>query len=81
MLGVPSLNMQASTHSILMDTREEVCGSGAIYDPNQGREGKKYYTTDLEVAESDPLAVMLESFTICYSFNDLDQRLAPKQTR
>lgn len=81
MLGVPSLNMEASTHSILMDTREEVCGTGVIYDPNKGRKGKKYYTTDENIAESDQLAVMLQSFIICYSFNDLDQRFKPKQAR
>jgi hypothetical protein len=81
MLGVPSLNVEASTHSILMDTRQEVNGYGVLYDPNKGREGKKYYTTDEAIVKSEPLAVMLQSFVICYSFNDLEKKFTPKQNR
>lgn len=37
---VPSLNIQGTLHQILIHTSATDC---TIYDPNNGREGKKYY--------------------------------------
>ena len=42
--SVPSLNLQARTHAILLDMREEYW---SLYDPNQGKEGKLYYVPDV----------------------------------
>lgn len=56
-LCVPSLNQQASFHSIVADTRDTV----EIHDPQKGREGKKYYTYK---KSDDPLAVTMKGYII-----------------
>lgn len=42
MLSVPSLNIQGRGHSIVCTLDAE--GDWALYDPNEGREGKQFYT-------------------------------------
>ena len=39
LICAPSLNLEGATHEIIMDFRTEF----RVYDPNMGREGKKYY--------------------------------------
>lgn len=41
LLTVPSLNMDATLHFILLDARDDK--AVATLDPNMGREGKRYY--------------------------------------
>lgn len=56
-LGVPSLNLQAEMHSVVLDLRyKDNCW---LLDPNRGREGKKYYTLEDEKGE---LSVKLRGF-------------------
>lgn len=40
---VPSLNMKANLHEIIIDTRND---DVIIYDPNMGKEGKYYYVNN-----------------------------------
>ena len=40
---VPSLNITGGTHGIVVDTRG---GEMRVFDPQHGRKGKKWYTTD-----------------------------------
>lgn len=42
LLSAPSLNIEAATHYIICDWRDVESGC-VIFDPNAGREGKKYY--------------------------------------
>lgn len=49
---VPSLNIKAGTHYIVVDTRDENLPGkagqwGVIYDPVKGREGKEFYTIEM----------------------------------
>jgi hypothetical protein len=37
---VPSLNLEAILHHVLIDLRDNDC---VVYDPNKGKKGKKYY--------------------------------------
>lgn len=39
---VPSLNIEAGNHRIVLDFRKSL----TVYDPNQGREGRKFYDRD-----------------------------------
>ena len=41
---VPSLNIEMGFHAVLVDARDK--DNVYLLDPNQGREGKKYYTTE-----------------------------------
>lgn len=53
LLAVPSLNLQATLHSVVVDTR---FGTYKVYDPNQGREGRLYYTGEqTDVPQTVPL--------------------------
>lgn len=38
---VPSLNIEAGNHRIVIDWRGD---EPVVYDPNEGRDGRKYYT-------------------------------------
>lgn len=49
MATVPSLNMEGESHVVIIYFSDFV---ERIYDPNEGREGKKFYVTQLE--ESSP---------------------------
>ena len=42
LLSVPSLNIEAGLHGVVAETNAE--GMWWIYDPNEGREGRKFYT-------------------------------------
>jgi hypothetical protein len=43
-MAVPSLNIEAGGHMVLMDWRG-CWDESVIYDPNRGREGKRFYST------------------------------------
>lgn len=45
LLSVPSLNIQAGMHRIILDFREV---DWKIYDPCKGRKGKLYYSTEAD---------------------------------
>ena len=57
LLCVPSLNKEATFHSILLDVQD----SATVYDPCTGVKGKKYYTYD---EYKDPLSAKLKGFII-----------------
>jgi hypothetical protein len=42
LVSVPSLNVQAVTHQIIIDLRDDE--NVMLFDPNQGKKSKKYYT-------------------------------------
>lgn len=70
---VPSLNTVAGTHSIVIDATDNF----TVYDPNMGREGKKFYWyPELDGCPpegSDPtLAVRLNSYRVDYKFNPVE---------
>lgn len=54
--SVPSLNLQARTHMIVLDMREE-CWS--LYDPNKGKEGKLYFVPNIPDEEVEGNEVKL----------------------
>lgn len=43
LLGVPSLNIKGGMHQILIEMAD---GEWSVFDPNEGKEGKVYYTAD-----------------------------------
>lgn len=43
LLAVPSLNIKANLHSIILDTRHDAV---KIFDPNMGKPNKNYYVLD-----------------------------------
>jgi hypothetical protein len=57
LLCVPSLNKEATLHSIISDTLDDVV---EIYDPRRGT-GHKYYVYE---DSEDPLAVRMKGFVI-----------------
>ena len=48
MLSVPSMNMERATHAVLLDYRCLDDNIVMVYDPNAGKEGKKYYVNKHE---------------------------------
>jgi len=49
LLVVPSLNIQGGTHSVVADTRNDMF---RILDPNNGKEGRKYYREDYHSSDT-----------------------------
>ena len=47
LIQVPSLNVPARMHMIIVDTRDPHNGWCDVYDPNFGRENRKWYTQDM----------------------------------
>jgi hypothetical protein len=45
LMAVPSLNIEAGGHTILFDWRG-CWDDSVVYDPNKGREGKRFYSTN-----------------------------------
>jgi hypothetical protein len=43
LISVPSLNLVGNSHMLVAETNKE--GGWWLYDPNQGREDRKYYVT------------------------------------
>jgi hypothetical protein len=54
LLAVPSLNFEAGGHTILLEWRG-CFDLSTVYDPNRGREGKKFYTASKEDAGGVPI--------------------------
>lgn len=52
---VPSLNSKRGTHAIIADTRH---GELRIYDPQQDRKGKDFYTTENLKSWSSPIRII-----------------------
>ena len=62
-LVVPSLHIEATMHSVLVDTRQcEI----TVLDPNQGRKGKKYYVWDIPKDRLKPNEVELKGHCVDY---------------
>lgn len=51
LVSVPSLNIEATMHAIVIDCRTDV--SFKVYDPQAGIEGKKAYTSDSMLSWAD----------------------------
>lgn len=62
LVTVPSLNIQAGTHYIIIDCRDDDANP-IIYDPAKGREGKKYYITRFEQPANE-FEVHLSGFVV-----------------
>ncbi len=63
LITVPSLNLEATNHQILVDTRYDAI---EVYDPQKGRPGKKFYTYGTDDSANE-LAVKLKAFVIDFS--------------
>lgn len=55
LVSVPSLNIQGGMHQVVVEMLSDA--DWRVYDPNQGKEGKLYYTSLLGL--DDPAAIML----------------------
>lgn len=67
MVTVPSLNLLSVNHFVVMDFRDE---NWKIYDPNNGKEGKKYYTNDHNLIVHDDNAYELGGYQIDICWGD-----------
>lgn len=56
----PSLNIEAGNHQILIEVTED---GYFVFDPVQGREGRKYYVARGQ-AQGNPLAIDLGGFVV-----------------
>lgn len=57
LVSTPSLNQEGGMHSIVIDRRAEAPDSFRVYDPNDGREGKKFYWSGYKtIPFTQPLA-------------------------
>jgi len=65
-VSVPSLNLEGINHVVVMDTRNN---ETKVFDPNEGREGKRYYTKVDSKLNDDPLAFPLKGFIPVYALN------------
>lgn len=53
LLTVPSLNLQGRNHCILVERSDVI----TVYDPNEGKEGKLFYTSSNLSSWSEPIYV------------------------
>lgn len=75
LVAAPSLNIEANMHEIIVDFRDkENCM--VILDPNQGKEGKKYYVYKPE-AKLQENEVNLICWFIDYEIENFDALGAP----
>ena len=66
LLTVPSLNIEGGAHSIVYHIYKEEGSEGyfhVLYDPAEGREGKKFYVHHFHTEKND-LAVKLKFYTV-----------------
>ena len=59
LVTVPSLNTSYSTHSIYWNGKEEKC-----YDPQEGREGKKFYTDEMVIKSFCKFITTIDEFNV-----------------
>lgn len=61
LLTVPSLNVEGGLHHIVVDVRGE---EEKVFDPNEGKEGRRYYYGWSGATIKSPLAVKLHGWIV-----------------
>lgn len=61
LVGVPSLNMRATMHLVVIDLRGD---ENVVYDPNKGRQGKWVYTGHVRERDVMPGEVRIGGYAV-----------------